>query len=94
MHWTKPQSTKAKAATFFWRASAPAQNVFTAYHPGSALGLQKNAASQLPFAFNAVDYHGALSGAVPMASRYHKNIITYGWNSSQNLRCEWNKNNF
>jgi hypothetical protein len=55
---TKPPSTKA--VTFFWRASAHAQNAFTAHHPASALGLQKNDASQPLPIFRGTGFHGAL----------------------------------
>jgi hypothetical protein len=57
---TKPPSTKAKAATFFWRASARAQNAFTSHHTARALGLQKNDASQPLPIFRGMDFHGAL----------------------------------
>ncbi len=71
---TKPPSTKAKAVTFFWRASAHAQNAFAAHHTTSALGLQKNDASQPLPIFRGMDFHGALR-------KKQKNV----WDSSQNL---------
>jgi hypothetical protein len=67
---TKPPSTKA--VTFFWRASAHAQNAFTAHYPASALGLQKNDASQPLPIFWGMDFYGAL----------RKKMF---WNLSQNL---------